>query len=150
MAGQDFACVADALAAAEKLSAKMKWHKLTNIQTKEKPSVSEVLALRESVSKMSENYSFSFKFSESLTNALQKLSLFSRRIYGDEIDQVDQGFDHAIMQENAIVSPAPVSPPESQLRSGGGAASSVPARVPRYYDSSSDDDLHNHYFLRGS
>lgn len=37
LAGQDFACVADALAAAEKLSAKMKWHKLTNIQTKEKP-----------------------------------------------------------------------------------------------------------------
>jgi hypothetical protein len=135
------------------------------IQTKEKPSESEVLALRESVSKMSENYSFSFKFSDSLTNALQKLSLFSRRIYGDE---VDQGFDHAIMQENAIVSPAPVSRsvsqmrsgggaaspvPESQIRSGSGAASSVPARIHRYYDSSSDDDfgiIDLHYILRGS
>jgi transposase len=37
LAGQDFACVADALAAAEKLSTKMKWHQLTNIQTVEKP-----------------------------------------------------------------------------------------------------------------
>jgi transposase len=34
---QDFACVADAIAAAEKLSTKMKWHKLSNIQTLEKP-----------------------------------------------------------------------------------------------------------------
>ncbi len=37
LAAQDFACPADAIAAAEKLSAKMKWHKLTNIQTLEKP-----------------------------------------------------------------------------------------------------------------
>ena len=37
LVGQDFACVADALAAAEKLSTKMKWHQLTNIQTLEKP-----------------------------------------------------------------------------------------------------------------
>jgi transposase len=37
LAGQDFACPADAIAAAEKLSTKMKWHKLTNIQTMEKP-----------------------------------------------------------------------------------------------------------------
>jgi transposase len=37
LAGQDFACVADALAAATKLSAKMKWHQLSNIQTLEKP-----------------------------------------------------------------------------------------------------------------
>jgi transposase len=37
LAGQDFACVADALAAAYKLSAKMKWHKLDHIQTVEKP-----------------------------------------------------------------------------------------------------------------
>jgi transposase len=36
LAGQDFACVADAIAAAEKLSTKMKWHKLSNIQTLEK------------------------------------------------------------------------------------------------------------------
>ncbi len=34
---QDFACVADAIAAAEKLSTKMKWHQLSNIQTIEKP-----------------------------------------------------------------------------------------------------------------
>ena len=34
---QDFACVADAITAAEKLSAKMKWHLLDNIQTLEKP-----------------------------------------------------------------------------------------------------------------
>jgi transposase len=34
---QDYACVADAIAAAEKLSAKMKWHQLDNIQTIEKP-----------------------------------------------------------------------------------------------------------------
>ena len=34
---QDFACVADAIAAAEKLSAKMKVHQLDNIQTIEKP-----------------------------------------------------------------------------------------------------------------
>jgi transposase len=37
LAAEDFACPADAIAAAEKLSAKMKWHKLTNIQTLEKP-----------------------------------------------------------------------------------------------------------------
>jgi transposase len=37
LAEQDFACVADALAAAEKLSTKMKWHKLDHIQTLEKP-----------------------------------------------------------------------------------------------------------------
>jgi transposase len=37
LAGQDFACVADALAAAYKLAAKMKWHKLDHIQTVEKP-----------------------------------------------------------------------------------------------------------------
>jgi transposase len=37
LSGQDFACVADAIAAAEKLSAKMKWHQLDNIQTVEKP-----------------------------------------------------------------------------------------------------------------
>ena len=37
LAGQDFACVADASAEAEKLSAKMKWHQLDNIQTIEKP-----------------------------------------------------------------------------------------------------------------
>ena len=36
LAGQDFACVADAIAAAEKLSAKMKWHQLSHIQTLEK------------------------------------------------------------------------------------------------------------------
>jgi len=36
LAGQDFACVADAIAAAEKLSTKMKWHQLSNIQTVEK------------------------------------------------------------------------------------------------------------------
>ena len=36
LAGQDFACPADAIAVAEKLSATMKWHKLTNIQTVEK------------------------------------------------------------------------------------------------------------------
>jgi hypothetical protein len=32
-----FACVADAIAAAEKLSTKMKWHQLDHIQTVEKP-----------------------------------------------------------------------------------------------------------------
>jgi len=37
LAGEDFACVADALAAAEKLSTKMKWHQLSNIQAREKP-----------------------------------------------------------------------------------------------------------------
>ncbi|MFN5964147.1 MAG: IS1634 family transposase, partial [Pseudanabaena sp.] len=37
LAGQDFACAADAIAAAEKLSTKMKWHQLANIQTVEKP-----------------------------------------------------------------------------------------------------------------
>jgi transposase len=37
LAIQDFACVADAIAAAEKLSTKMKWHHLSNIQTIEKP-----------------------------------------------------------------------------------------------------------------
>jgi len=37
LAGQDFACVADAITAAEKLSTKMKWHELSNIQTWEKP-----------------------------------------------------------------------------------------------------------------
>ena len=37
LAIQDFACVADAIAAAEKLSTKMKWHQLSNIQTVEKP-----------------------------------------------------------------------------------------------------------------
>jgi len=37
MAGQDFACAADAITAAEKLSTKMKWHKLDHIQTVEKP-----------------------------------------------------------------------------------------------------------------
>jgi len=37
LSGQDFACVADAIAAAEKLSANMKWHQLSNIQTVEKP-----------------------------------------------------------------------------------------------------------------
>jgi len=37
LAGQDFACVADAIAAAEKLSIKMKWHQLSHIQTMEKP-----------------------------------------------------------------------------------------------------------------
>lgn len=37
LAGQDFACVADAIAAAEKLSSKMKWHQLSNIMTLEKP-----------------------------------------------------------------------------------------------------------------
>ena len=36
LSGQDFACTADALSAADKLSAKMKWHKLSNIQTLEK------------------------------------------------------------------------------------------------------------------
>lgn len=36
LAGQDFACVADAMAAAEKLSTNMKWHKLDHIQTLEK------------------------------------------------------------------------------------------------------------------
>jgi transposase len=37
LAGQDFACVADAIAEARKLSTKMKWHQLSNIQTLEKP-----------------------------------------------------------------------------------------------------------------
>lgn len=37
LAGQDFACVADAVAAAEKLSSQMKWHELRDIQTREKP-----------------------------------------------------------------------------------------------------------------
>jgi transposase len=37
LAGQDFACAADTSAAAEKLSAQMKWHKLDHIQTVEKP-----------------------------------------------------------------------------------------------------------------
>jgi transposase len=37
LAGQGFACVADAVAAAEKLSSQMKWHELTDIQTLEKP-----------------------------------------------------------------------------------------------------------------
>jgi len=37
LAGQDFACAADAIAAAEKLSTQMKWHQLANIQTVEKP-----------------------------------------------------------------------------------------------------------------
>ena len=37
LAGQDFACVADAVAAAKKLSTKVKWHQLSNIQTLEKP-----------------------------------------------------------------------------------------------------------------
>jgi transposase len=37
LAGQDFACVADAIAETQKLSIKMKWHKLSNIQTLEKP-----------------------------------------------------------------------------------------------------------------
>jgi transposase len=37
LAGQDFACAAAAIAAAEKLSTKMKWHKLDHIQTVEKP-----------------------------------------------------------------------------------------------------------------
>lgn len=37
LAGQDFACPADAITAAEKLSAKMKWYELSNIQTVEKP-----------------------------------------------------------------------------------------------------------------
>ncbi len=32
-----FACVADAIAAAEKLSTKMKWHQLDHIQAIEKP-----------------------------------------------------------------------------------------------------------------
>ncbi|HBC41457.1 MAG TPA: hypothetical protein DCZ88_06055 [Pseudanabaena sp.] len=36
-AGQDFACAADAIAAAEKLSTQMNWHKLDHIQTVEKP-----------------------------------------------------------------------------------------------------------------
>jgi len=36
LSGQDFACVADAIAAAEKLSVKMKWHQLADIQTVEK------------------------------------------------------------------------------------------------------------------
>jgi len=36
LSGQDFACDADAIAAAEKLSTKMKWHQLSNIQTVEK------------------------------------------------------------------------------------------------------------------
>ena len=35
LAGQDFACAADAIAAAAKLSTKMKWHQLSNIQTVE-------------------------------------------------------------------------------------------------------------------
>ncbi len=37
LTGQDFACAADAIAAAEKLSTQMKLHKLSNIQTVEKP-----------------------------------------------------------------------------------------------------------------
>ena len=37
LATQDFACQADAIAAAEKLSNKMKWPQLTDIQTLEKP-----------------------------------------------------------------------------------------------------------------
>jgi len=37
LALQDFACVADALSAAEKLSTNMKWHQLSHIQTIEKP-----------------------------------------------------------------------------------------------------------------
>ncbi len=37
LALQDFACVADAIAAAEKLSTKIKWHELSDIQTIEKP-----------------------------------------------------------------------------------------------------------------
>ena len=37
LAGLNFACAADAIAAAEKLSAKMKWHQLAHIQTLEKP-----------------------------------------------------------------------------------------------------------------
>ena len=37
LAGQDFACPADAIAAADKLSTKMKWYELSNIQTVEKP-----------------------------------------------------------------------------------------------------------------
>jgi hypothetical protein len=36
-AGQDFACAADVIDAAEKLSTKMKWHQLDHIQTVEKP-----------------------------------------------------------------------------------------------------------------
>lgn len=36
LAGQDFACVADGVAAAEKLSSQMKWHQLSEIQTIEK------------------------------------------------------------------------------------------------------------------
>ena len=32
-AGQDFACAADVIDAAEKLSTKMKWHQLEHIQT---------------------------------------------------------------------------------------------------------------------
>ena len=36
MARQDFACAADAIAAAEKLSTKMKWHQLDHIHTVEK------------------------------------------------------------------------------------------------------------------
>jgi transposase len=37
LAGQDFACVDDAIAAADKLSTKMKWPQLDNMQTVEKP-----------------------------------------------------------------------------------------------------------------
>ena len=37
LAGQDFACIADAVAAAEKLSSQMKWHQLSDIETIEKP-----------------------------------------------------------------------------------------------------------------
>jgi len=37
LAGQDFACVSDAITAAGKLSAKMKWHQLSNVQTVETP-----------------------------------------------------------------------------------------------------------------
>jgi transposase len=36
LVGQDFACAADAIAEAVKLSAKMKWHQLSNIETVEK------------------------------------------------------------------------------------------------------------------
>jgi transposase len=37
LSAQDFACVADAMSAATKLSTKLKWHQLNHIQTVEKP-----------------------------------------------------------------------------------------------------------------
>jgi hypothetical protein len=62
-------------------------------------------------------------------NALHKLSLFSRKIYGD------QEVDHAIILGNDRVS----------LASGAAAA---PANVLQYYDSSHGIRLY--YFSRGS